>query len=101
MPQEFNFLKLVDLSIDLLIKLEIVFNRKIKFLEESSLPNIDAFTSLIHTMKEEQQEELRFLKEVIKLNEIIKQSICPHPKKDLDVCAGVRYCMNCNATLPK
>ena len=25
--------------------------------------------------------------------------VCRHPKKDHDVCAGQKYCMNCNADL--
>ena len=102
MKQKFRPLRGIDISIELLSKLEYVFEQKIKILEKAannSSSNWEAFASLNNTMKEEQEEELKFLKCILLINFRLKQEFCKHLKKDHNVCDGTKYCMNCNLTL--
>jgi len=94
-------IKIVDCTIEILLQLEHVFQEKIKCFQESTIGTTASFSSLIQTMKEEQEEELKILQLVIKINTKLKQRLCSHPKKDHDACGGVKYCMNCNITLKK
>lgn len=102
MKQKFRPIKAIDISIELLSKLEFVFEEKIKIMEKSvksSSSHWESFASLTNTMKEEQEEELRFLKCILLINSRLKQEFCKHPKKDHDICDDTKYCMNCNLTL--
>ena len=98
MVQKYNFIKAVDYSLQILYLLEDVFKNKIEFLKKGQ-GGSDSYSSLICTMKEEQQQELKVLQEIISVNVRLKQVFCKHPKKDKDVCDGEKYCMNCNLTL--
>jgi hypothetical protein len=61
-----------------------------------SVPPDNGFTSLIRTMKSEQEEENRILENLIDLIKSEYKIHCKHPKKmhDTDP-SGTVYCMKC------
>jgi len=99
MKRGFNSLKAVNFSLEILLELEYVFEHKIKMFDENTQGTTESFSSLVKTMKEEQKEELRVLQNIILIITRLKQEFCKHPKKDHDICKGIKYCMNCNLTL--
>lgn len=101
MVKQYISIKEIDNILHNLYILESVFKFKIDILDKNSKLNNDSFSSLVHTMKEEEQEELKLLQLVIPTIEKLKQNVCTHPKKDHDICNGAKYCMNCNLSLKK
>jgi len=78
----------------------VLFKHKIKQFEITIADGpSDSFGSLVTTMKDVQQEELRVIQYIINTIEKIKQEFCKHPKKDHEICDGKKYCMNCNFTI--